>query len=433
VAPRVSPSERVRAEVDALFSSDQDLSTVLEEVGRLTVRLLMQQAIEAEVDAFLGRRRYEPRTEDCPAGSRNGWQPPRAVRTTMGAVELQRPKLRDTDERFCSQLFGLGVTRTAALEALVVSVWVRGLSDRDIEAALREVLGDEAALSKSTVSRICQQVKDDFATFAAADLAPLRLDYLFLDGTNFKFHEHSPAEPVLCAWGVDDDGKPHLVGLAAAASESADAWREFLAGLVGRGLSAPLLVVSDGAPGLIAAIEQVFPASLRQRCVIHRLRNAVARVSKADQDAFKADWWEIFDNIEEPPGGRAVAEARQRMGVFRVQWERAYPSAVACLVEDFESLTVHLRFPQEHWKRCRHTNLIERTFGETRRRTKVIGRLPGERTCVALVFAVLDRQSRGWRGMTMTPRALRRLQDLRRELFAEPQELVDDDAVTAAA
>jgi transposase-like protein len=432
VAPRVSPSERVRAAIDALFHSDQDLASVLEDVGRLTVRLLMQQAIEAEVDAFLGRRRYEPRTEDSPLGSRNGWQPPRAVRTTMGAVELQRPKLRDTDERFCSQLFGLGVTRTHALEALVVSAWVRGLSDRDIEAALREVLGDEAALSKSTVSRICQQVKDDFATFAAADLAAIRLDYLFLDGSNFRFHEHSPAEPVLCAWGVDTDGKPHLVGLAAAASESADAWREFLAGLVGRGLSAPLLVVSDGAPGLIAAIEQVFPTSLRQRCVIHRLRNAVAKVSRADQDAFKADWWEIFDHIEEPPGGRAVAEARRRMGVFRVQWERAYPGAVACLVEDFESLTVHLRFPQEHWKRCRHTNLIERTFGETRRRTKVIGRLPGERTCVALVFAVLDRQARGWRGMTMTPRALRRLQDLRRELFAEPQELVDD-AVTAAA
>ncbi len=107
------------------------------------------------------------------------------------------------------------------------------------------------------------------------------------------------------------------------------------------------------------------------------------------------------------------------MDGFRAQWERAYPGAVACLVEDFETLTVHLRFPAEHWKRCRHTNLIERTFGETRRRTKVIGRLPGERTCVALVFAVLDRQRRGWRGMTMTPRALRRLQDLRRELFAD--------------
>ncbi|MGO9148476.1 MAG: transposase [Acidimicrobiales bacterium] len=148
-------------EIDALFSSEQDLSTVLEEVGRVTVRLLMQQAIEAEVDTFLGRAPYQRRSEETPAGSRNGWQPPVSVKTTMGPVELSRPKLRDTDEKFCSQPFGLGVTRTNALEALVISAWVRGLSDRDVEAALREVLGDEAALSRSTVSRICQQVKDE--------------------------------------------------------------------------------------------------------------------------------------------------------------------------------------------------------------------------------------------------------------------------------
>src|SRR6202050_504649 len=98
VAPRVSPTERVRAEIDALFSSDRDLSTVLEEVGRLTVRLLMQQAIQVEGDTFLGRQPYERRGEDTPAGSRHGWQPPVAVKTTMGAVELSRPKLRDTDE-----------------------------------------------------------------------------------------------------------------------------------------------------------------------------------------------------------------------------------------------------------------------------------------------------------------------------------------------
>ena len=154
---------------------------------------------------------------------------------------------------------------------------------------------------------------------------------------------------------------------------------------------------------------------------------------KADQDAFKADWWEVFDKIEEPPGERAVGEARRRIDGFRAQWERAHPAAVACLVEDFESLTVHLRFPKEHWRRCRHTNLIERTFGETRRRTKVIGRLPGERACVALVFAVLDRQRRGWRGVTVTPRALKRLQDLRRELLEEQQDPDSEETVTAAA
>jgi len=228
VAPRVSPSQRVRAEIDALFGSDRDLAAVLEEVGRATVRLLMQQAIEAEVDGFLGRAPYERRSEDSPAGSRNGWQPPVAVRTTMGPVELSRPKLRDTDERFCSTLFGLGVTWTNTLEALVVSSWVRGLSDRDVEAALREVLGEEAALSRSTVSRICRQIQDEFAAFSGRDLSPVRFDYLFLDGTNFKMHEHAPAEPVLVAWGIDTDGKPQLVGLAAVTSESTDGWIDSL-------------------------------------------------------------------------------------------------------------------------------------------------------------------------------------------------------------
>jgi transposase-like protein len=132
-----------------------------------------------------------------------------------------------------------------------------------------------------------------------------------LDGTNFRFHEHSPAEPVLCAWGIDTDGKPHLVGLAAAVSDFTDAWRDFVEGLVQRGLGSPLLVVSDGAPGLIAAIEQVFARALRQRCVIHRLRNAVAKVSRADQDTFKADWCEVFDKISESPGELAVKEARR--------------------------------------------------------------------------------------------------------------------------
>ena len=125
------------------------------------MRLVMQAAIEAEVDAFLGRGRYQRREEDSAPGYRNGHQPEVAVKTTMGPVELARPKLRDTDERFCSQLFGRAVTRTSALDALVISAWVRGLSDRDVEAALAEVLGPEAALSRSTVSRICARLKEE--------------------------------------------------------------------------------------------------------------------------------------------------------------------------------------------------------------------------------------------------------------------------------
>jgi transposase-like protein len=433
VARRVSPVERIRAEIDQLFSSDHDLASILEEVARLSVRLVLQIAVEAEVEEFLGRARYERRGDGDRPGSRNGYQPPMTVKTTMGAVALQRPKLRGTDQAFCSRLFGVGVTRTNALESLVISGWVRGLSDRDIEATLAEVLGPEAALSKSTVSRICAAIGEEFAAWRARDLSGVRLDYLFLDASHCKMHPGAPAEPVLAAWGVDVDGKPVFVGLAPASSESTDAWDDFLADLKERGLGAPLLGISDGAPGLIGAFDRAFPASLRQRCLVHRARNTLAKVSAHDQPQVKADFWAIFEVGDAEPGDQAVAVARQQAAAFAATWQRRYPSAVACVTDDLASLTVHLRFPAEHWHRIRHSNLIERTFGETRRRTKVIGRLPGERSCLSLVWAVLDRASRGWPGLTMTPRALRLLQDLRRQLLHPPAEEVIDEAVTAAA
>jgi transposase-like protein len=417
VARRVSPTERVRAEIDALFASERDLASILEVVARLSVRLLMQTALEAEVEEFLGRARYVRRDDEDRPGSRNGWQPPATVKTTMGPVELQRPKLRDSDEAFCSRLFGAGVTRTNALESLVISGWVRGLSDRDIEAALAEALGPEAALSKSTVSRICQRIRDEFAAWRARDLSGVRLDYLFLDGSHFRMHAGAPAEPVLAAWGIDTDGQPVFVGLGAAASESTDAWDDFLADLTARGLRPPLLGISDGAGGLIAAFERAFPHSLRQRCLVHRCRNLIAKVSAHDQAEVKADFWAIFDIGDTEAGDQAVAVARRQAGEFAAKWKGRYPSAVACVTDELASLTVHLRFPAEHHKRIRHSNFIERTFGETRRRVKVIGRLPGESSCVSLVWAVLDRASRGWRGFTMTPKALRLLQDLRRQLL----------------
>jgi putative transposase len=370
VAGRVSPVERLRAEIHQLFSSDHDLASILEDVARLSVRLVFQTALEAEVAEFLGRARYERRGDGDRPGSRNGHQPPMTVKTTMGAVELQRPKLRGTDQAFCSRLFGAGVTRTNALESLVISGWVRGLSDRDIQATLAEVLGPEAALSRSTVSRICAAIGAEFAAWRTRDLSGVGLDYLFLDASHFKMHPGAPAEPVLAAWGIDVDGKPVFVGLAPAASESTDAWDDFLADLTQRGLRAPLLGISDGAPGLTGAFDRAFPASLRQRCLVHRARNALAKVSAHDQAEVKAEFWAVFDVGEVEPGEEAVAVAHRQAAEFAARWNSRYPAAVACVTDDLASLTVHLRFPREHWHRIRHSNFIERTFGETRRRTR---------------------------------------------------------------
>lgn len=261
---------------------------------------------------------------------------------------------------------------------------------------------------------ICQQLKDEFAVWQQRRLDDVELGYLFLDGSHFRYHDGANAEPVRAAWGVTTAGKPQLVGLCGGASESTDAWGDFLGGLRERGLACPLLIISDGAPGLIAAVQQHFGRARRQRCAIHRARNILAKVSKVDQSEVKADYWKIFD-IDIEPGEHAVRQAHVNAKRFAVKWRKKYPGAVDCLETDLDALFEHLRFPVEHWRRIRHSNMIERSFGETRRRVKVIGRLPGETSCLTLVWAVLDRASRGWRGLTMTNTALRHLHDLRRE------------------
>jgi len=158
-----------------------------------------------------------------------------------------------------------------------------------------------------------------------------------------------------------------------------------------------LLIISDGAPGLITAIEQAFPKALRQRCLIHRARNILAKVPAGMQAEVKDAYWAIFDTeeVKTPPGPKLTEIIDARITEMAARYAATYPSAMKCLLADREGLTAYLRFPAEHHHRIRHSNFIERTFGETRRRTKVIGRLPGETSCLTLVWAVLDRASRG--------------------------------------
>jgi transposase-like protein len=434
VPTRVSPTERIRRHIDELFAQDRPLPEILEEVARLGAQLLMQAALEAEVTEFLGRDRYQRAalTEDARPGSRNGYREV-TVKTTAGPVALARPKLRGTTGAFASRLFGSHVTRTNALESLVIASFIRGLSVRDVEATLAEALGDQAAISKSTVSSVCQVIKDEYQGWALRRLDDVALDYLYLDASFFRMHPGSPAEPVLAAWGITTEGKPAFIGLAPGTGESADAWAAFLTDLKERGLASPLLIISDGAAGLISAIEQAYPKALRQRCLVHRARNILAKIPAGMQAEVKDAYWKIFDteDLKTPPGPRLVEVIDARITEMAAKYSPTYPSAMKCLTTDRGGLTAYLRFPAEHHKRTRHSNFIERTFGETRRRVKVIGRLPGETSCLTLVWAVLDRASAGWRGLTMTADGLRLLQDLRRSLLEPPTQLRPRTVTTA--
>jgi transposase-like protein len=418
---RVAPSERFRAELDeALVGVDQERDPV-ETIGRLGARLILQQALEDEVSEFLGRARYE-RAEET-VSHRNGYEP-RRVRTTSGAVELERPRVRDASRLgFESRVLGKGVTRSYALESLVSGSFLRGLSTRDVEAALEETF-DEPLASRSTVSRICEDTRERYRRWCARRLDGHDLVYMFLDGLYLKLHpDDRPAEGVLVAWGVTLEGRKVLLGLQLGSSESYEAWLSFGRDLVDRGINAPALIVADGAPGLWKAARELWPCADEQSCTVHALRSVTAKLPERHHRELKARWWKVFDAAASP------AEARHGLEGIAADYRSAYPSAMAVIERDLDALVAHLRWPSEHRKRIRTTNLLERTFVEVRR-TKVIGRFPGETSALSLIWAALELSSRGRRGVVMSPTTVAEIERLRRH--QQPTQPTEREEVVAA-
>ncbi len=360
---RVAPSVALEMEISELLDHGITDSEGIGRLGRLGAQLVLQKGIEDEVAAFLQRVRYERTTEA--RGSRNGNRPKR-VMTAEGELEIEMPQLRDTAEKFISRVIpdtGMAI-RTRPLEALIIGAYVRGLSDRDIESLLEEAgLGK---LSRTTASRICQELRARYAAFRAKSLDKTDLLVLFLDAIYLPTRPSGAKEGVLVAWGYTRSGERVLLDVCLGQRERHEDWLEMGRGLVRRGLRAPWLTVADGAPGLVKAVEELWPDSDRQRCTVHRLRNVLAKLPKT-----------------------------------------------ACLAEDLPALCVHLNYPLRLRKRLRSTNLLERSLGEVKRRTKVIGRFPGETSCLSLCWAVLDLIIAGARGLGLTDFESHQLDEMR--------------------
>ncbi len=296
MSARVSPTDRIRSEIDALFDGSREIGEVIEDVARLGARLIIQTAVEAEVEVFLGRARYQ-RTSDAPearAGSRNGFCDV-TIKTTAGPVTVSRPKLRGTSERFASQLFGKSVTKSNALESLVIAGFVRGLSVRDVENTWPMPWAPRRRCRSRRCRGCVRRSGRSSSGGPRGAWTTSSWTTCFLNASMFKMHHGARAEPVLAAWGITTSGAPVFLALAAGGSESTDAWGDFLDELTKRGLRPPLLVISDGAAGLINATESSLPRSLRQRCLIHRCRNYLAKLPAEVQDEMRDAYWAIFD------------------------------------------------------------------------------------------------------------------------------------------
>src|SRR2546425_5653512 len=270
----------------------QDLATSNEVAGdwiRRAAQVLVEQMLSAEVEEALGRGSYQRRDEDGRAGYRNGYKT-RSIRTAEGKVAVDVPQVRGREEPYRSAVWQALGKRSPALEKLAVEMYARGLSTRDIEDLLKELSDgqEQSLLSKSAVSRVTEVLWEEFEAFAKRDLSSFDVVYLFCDAVYESLRQQAGCrQAILVTWAICSDGSKVLLHLSLGNKESSDAWLEHLRSVVSRNLPVPLTVTTDGAPGLIKAVEAMWPESERIRCWFHKMHNVLDKVPDEMREPIK--------------------------------------------------------------------------------------------------------------------------------------------------
>lgn len=378
---------------------------------RQAVRLMIEEALEAEVSERVGRGYYErgSSADEGARGHRNGVRIGR-LKSAEGVIEYGVPQVRGLDG-WQSEIRAALCGKSEELERLAVEMYARGLSMRDIEAAFTAPDG-RCVLSRSAASRVCEVLWADYQEFARRDLSGIEVAYLFIDGVAERLHLGQPREAVLAAWAITMSGNKVLVGLQPGTKEDTACCSDFLRDLKARGLADPILAATDGAPGLIRAVEECLPRALRQRCLAHKMRNLEAKVPAERWREVKGTALAAY-HASSPKTAELAAEE------FRRTYASELPSAVKCFDDDFAACIAYLRLPVAHRRATRTTNLLERLFLEERRRSKTIPHAFGERAVLKLMYAALQRASRTWQRMAITDFERKQLLTLSEELDRE--------------
>jgi transposase-like protein len=410
---RIAPSEQKAQELRAILEGQNEAqsgSELLSALVRLSTERVLQEALEQEQAQTLGRARYERRA-GC-QGYRNGYEDG-TLKTAEGVLRLKVPQISGRTEPARSELWAELGNTSEVLKRLIVEMYAGGMSQRDIEAGLEKALG-QFILSKSTVSELTGTLAQEYEAFRSRDLSGYEVAYLFMDAVYEPLRRWGSKLGVFCVWAICVDGRKVLLALSTANSESYESCLEVLRDLVKRGLQTPVTITTDGAAGLTKAIDVIWPKSLRIRCWFHKMQTLQQKIPPQAWPEFK----QLVADMRDAP---TVAEAERRRQLIVNRYQRDFPEACRCLLDDAEASLNHLYVPQRHQPYVRTSNLAERAFEEERRRTKVIPHLWDEGSVVKLVFAVLIRVSDRWGKKCFSVFEQHQIRSLRRQRQLDEQ------------
>lgn len=373
--------------------ADEQSMTVREALGKVlgdehadvlrdSVRMILGELMEAEVAKLAGAERYEHTPERV--AQRNGYRQ-REWDTRVGTLDLAIPRLRSGS--YMPSFLEPRRRSEQALVAVVQEAYVNGVSTRKVER-LVEQLG-VGQMSKSQVSRLCAGLDGQVSAFRSRPLEG-RYPYLWLDAKIERVREPGGVrqKALVIAYGVHESGRREVLGLDVGEAETESFWRDFLQGLVVRGLDGVLLCISDAHQGLRSAIGKVLGVPW-QRCTVHFLRDMLGHVQKQQQQMVGAAIRQVF-------AAPSREEARSILTDVVARLERVAPK-VAQLLEDAEpDLLAFLDFPSEHRSKLRSTNPLERVNREIGRRSDVVGIYPNDAALIRLASSLLVEQNDEW-------------------------------------
>ena len=376
-----------------------DASTItwetLEAFARAKVQEFLQALLEEEVTALLGRAKSQRREGiDEPRGYRNGYGKPRRLSTSIGTVEVRRPRVRGLEERFESQVLPFFARQTPEVRRMLPELYLHGLSLGDFDLALRGLLGEGAPLSAASVARLKEDWQAQYEQWKGRSLAEQEVVYLWVDGLYVKAGLEKAKAALLVVVGAMSDGSKQVLAMEAGQRESIESWSKLLRDLKARGLNCPRLVVGDGHLGIWGALTNVFPEAAEQRCWNHRLLNVLDRVPKKEQRAART----LLVAIAYAEG-RKEAQAKKRQ--FQ-EWcaRKGLSAAGALLDDDWERMVTYYAFPQPHWVHLRTTNAVESPFAAVRLRTTAAKRYQKVENATAVIWRLLMVAEKHFRVLT---------------------------------
>jgi putative transposase len=355
----------------------------LEEWTRAQVQELIQAMLEEEITELLGRAKSERRRlVDGPVGYRNGYGKPRKLTMSAGTITLRRPRTRGLDERFESGILPLFKRRTKEVGELLPKLYLHGLSLGDFDLALRGLLGQGAALSASSMARLRVKWEDEYRSWKERSLESKEVVYIWADGIYVKAGLEKEKSALLVVIGALRDGSKEVLAVESGYRESTESWSAILRDLRDRGMSSPRLAIGDGHLGLWGALREIYPATDEGRCWNHKITNVLDQLPRKLRD-------QAAELLCRLPYAETEAECEKLRDKFAAMYKRAYPKAVETLLRDWERMVAFYRFPKEHWRHLRTTNIVESPFAAVRLRTSAAKRFKKVANATALIWKVL--------------------------------------------